>query len=204
MGLSKRANPYREHQAEYVATETPRLVKTEPGRYLTITGDSEPGGEDFEHKARALLRVAHTVQEAKKHGGRDFNLGKLEALWWQRGRERDRQTDRPLWHWKLMVRVPDFVSEQDLGAAKSGGRDDLIRDVWLETIDEGECVQVLHVGPYEGEQQTVERMAEFARLEGRTFEGFHHEIYLTSPDEVPPEQLRTILRHQVVAAPIAP
>ncbi|MGI5864411.1 MAG: GyrI-like domain-containing protein [Myxococcales bacterium] len=201
MGTTK-ADPYREHQAEYVATEEPRLVKTSPAKYVTITGESEPGGEDFHHRVKVLYRAAQTILEAKRQAGHDFKLGKLEAMWWHKSR--DKETDQPSWHWKLLLRVPEFVTENDLVLAKNKARDPLVRDVWLELIDEGEVVQVLHVGPYEREQETVDKMREYARNQGKRFEGFHHEIYLTNPADVPPEKLRTIMRHQVEPAPIAP
>ena len=201
MAITK-ADPYRDHQAEYVATEDPRLVKTSPAKYVTITGHSEPGGDDFDHRVKVLYRAAQTILEAKRQAGHDFRLGRLEAMWWHKGQ--DKQTDRPSWHWKLLLRVPEFVSEQDLSAAKNKARDPLVRDVWLEIIDEGEVVQVLHLGPHERGQESLDKMREFAREQGKRFEGFHHEIYLTRPADVPPEKLRTILRQQVEPAPIAP
>ncbi len=65
----------------------------------------------------------------------------------------------------------------------------------LETIDEGPCVQLLHVGPYEEEPGSIERMREFMTGEGLEARLWHHEVYLSDPRRVPPERLKTIFRH---------
>ncbi|HEY8685722.1 MAG TPA: GyrI-like domain-containing protein [Chloroflexota bacterium] len=64
-------------------------------------------------------------------------------------------------------------------------------------MDEGECVQALHVGPYAIESGIVQRMDELVRDRGLEYRGRHHEIYISDPRRVQPEQLRTILRHPV-------
>jgi len=66
--------------------------------------------------------------------------------------------------------------------------------VQLETIHEGVCVQMLHVGPYAEERKTIAEMLKLAESQGKSFHGLHHEIYLSDPRRVPPERLRTILR----------
>ncbi|HWH60836.1 MAG TPA: GyrI-like domain-containing protein [Terriglobales bacterium] len=73
----------------------------------------------------------------------------------------------------------------------------LVNEVKLETLDEGRCVQVLHVGPYSAEKATLEKMAELTKTKGMNFRGPHHEIYLSDPRRVPEARLRTILRHPV-------
>ena len=56
---------------------------------------------------------------------------------------------------------------------------------------------MLHIGPYDEEGETVSKMETFAQQQGLEFYGKHHEIYLSDPRRVPPEQLKTILRHPV-------
>jgi hypothetical protein len=198
MSHSKRYHVMREHQQEYQADEEPRFVETSPGRYLTITGRSEPGGDDFQARTRALYKVAEVVEQGQRSGGKDFAIPSLEALWWQDGKGD--------WNWKLMLRVPDSVTDQDLAVARKsdGARHSLLDEVWLEHIDEGRVVQAMHLGPLEGEQATVDRMQRYAHERGFLFDGFHHEVYLTHPSEGPPDQQRTILRQRVVPATAAP
>ena len=97
-----------------------------------------------------------------------------------------------------MIRTPDFVSRDELKTAVSvlleKGKEPEVSQVGFETLTEGQCVQVLHVGPYEKEGETIAQMKAFAGDQGLTFSGYHHEIYLSDPRRVPPERLKTILR----------
>jgi hypothetical protein len=105
------------------------------------------------------------------------------------------------WNWKLLIRVPEFISEKDLKSAVDSllkkGKDKRVSSVKLEALNEGSCVQVLHVGPYDQEAKTISKMRELAEGKGFAFEGRHHEIYLSDPRRVAPERLRTILRQPV-------
>ena len=73
-------------------------------------------------------------------------------------------------------------------------RPDAERLVTLGRLDEGRCVQALHLGPYPEERPTIERMLAFAAGRGMRFRGRHHEIYLSDMRRVPAEKRRTILR----------
>ena len=88
-----------------------------------------------------------------------------------------------------------FKATQKILAEK--GKTERGGDLKLETLKEGRCIQVLHVGPYEREGETVALLAEFASAQGLAFHGRHHEIYLSDPRRVEPERLKTILRHPV-------
>jgi hypothetical protein len=98
----------------------------------------------------------------------------------------------------LIIRVPDFIKEKDLqqtfAQLRAKGKDGDFENVKLESLDEGSCVQMLHVGPYNQENRTIDQMLAFAEEKGLTCRGKHHEIYLSDPRRVPPERLRTILR----------
>ncbi len=97
-----------------------------------------------------------------------------------------------------MIRIPDFISQEDLKAAAATllkrGKSREIEEVTLETIDEGVCVQMLHTGPYEKEDKSVAIMQSFAETRGLKLSVPHREIYLSDPRRVHPEQLKTIVR----------
>jgi hypothetical protein len=97
-----------------------------------------------------------------------------------------------------MIRVPSFVEESDLKVAieklLAKGKPSEIGAVKLEPLDEGNCVQVLHVGPYNEESATMVQLQAFAENNGLEFHGLHHEIYLSDPRRIAPAKLRTILR----------
>jgi hypothetical protein len=105
------------------------------------------------------------------------------------------------WNWKLLMRVPEFIKAADVKAAirtlEKKGKAPGAAEVYLEKLNEGTCVQMLHVGPYATEEETIAQMMAFANEQGLAFHGLHHEIYLSDPRRVPPQRLRTILRHPV-------
>ncbi len=195
---------FKEHKDEYVQPKKPVLVEVGPAVYLAIDGRGAPGGDEFTRRVGALYSMAYTIKMKRKFGGeQDYAVGKLEAQWWADGNECFAALPKERWIWKLMIRTPDFVEQEELDRAvavlKKRGKTEPVDQVRLELIAEGRCVQMLHVGPYEEEGKTMELMQKFAELQGCEFHGKHHEIYLSDPRRVEPAKLKTILRRQVRA-----
>lgn len=200
--MAEKLDLYKTHKTEYAARKDPALVEIGPAKYLTIDGKGEPGGEAFQAALAALYGAAYTIKMTKKFGGgQDYKVCALEGLWWVPNPADWINQPRDSWEWKLMIRVPEFITARDLQAAveqlKKKGKGDGAARVRLETIREGRSVQVLHVGPYSAEPETIARMDAFVKSQGLAFRGKHHEIYLNDPRRVPPERLRTILRMPV-------
>ncbi len=192
---------YKKFRTEYVTPKEPVFVLVSPARYLTISGHGAPGGEHFKAHVAALYRVAYTMKMAEKSAGFDYKVCHLEGQWWAEDGS-DFRTHQPKeWEWRLMIRVPEFITQRDVDvavkAALAKGKAALAGEVRLEDITEGRCVQILHVGPYAAECADVQRMHEFAEGKGVHIRGPHHEIYLSDPNRVPKERLRTILRYPV-------
>jgi hypothetical protein len=192
---------YTRHKKEYVAPGAPVTVTVGPATYLVAAGCGDPKGPAFGAAVGALYGVAFTIKMAKKAGGRDYVVAKLEGQWWG-GRRGHLLIDSPVstWRWKVMIRVPPFVTARDLLAARQAlaarGRA-LPVAVRLGTLREGKCVQMLHRGPYRAEHATIGAMLAFARAHGLRPRGRHREIYLSDPRRVAPAKLRTILRQPV-------
>jgi hypothetical protein len=195
--MSAKLDLYKLHKSEYVTPKAPALVCTKPAQYLAISGQGAPGGERFTACIGALYGAAFTIKMKRKFAGKqDYAVCKLEGQWFFDG---DPATlPKNQWKWKLMIRTPDFISQADLKTAVvtllERGKSPEVKEVTLETIDEGNCIQMLHVGPYEKENETVALMRSFAETKGLKLSGPHHEIYLSDPRRVPPERLKTILR----------
>ncbi len=199
---------FQQYKAEYQAGAKPRLVETGPALYLALSGRGPAGGEAFQAAVGALYSMAFTIKMGRKKTGRgDYAIGKLEAQFWA---DKGLATAPPRdWSWQLMIRTPAEVAgfpldEKDLATARAvlrqRDRDAGTEAVKLVTLDEGSCVQMLHVGPYEESGRTLAVMRAFIRDEGRQLTGKHHEIYISDPRRVPPERLKTILRHPVSPA----
>ncbi|MEW6732291.1 MAG: GyrI-like domain-containing protein [Acidobacteriota bacterium] len=193
---------YQLHKDEYITPKAPTLVEIKPARYLTITGRGEPGGAEFSTKLGALYNVVFTIKMEHKFAGKDYKVCKLEGLWWADKPHRDFLLEpKDKWNWKLIIRTPDFVTIDHLhkGIAKlrEKGKSAEVSEVRLETIAEGLSVQMLHVGSYGKEEETITRMKEYAADKGLKYHGLHHEIYLSDPRRVAEPRLKTILRNPV-------
>jgi hypothetical protein len=194
---------YQQHKDQYVQAKRPVLVTVGKATYLAIDGRGAPGGEVFSARVGALYAAAYTLKMTRKFAGQqDYTICKLEALWWLDGDSSDwASVPRDQWNWRLMIRTPDFIKQQELDKAVQvlldKGKEPEVRQVRLEAMAEGRCVQVLHAGPYDQVGRTMTALCEFAQSQGLEFSGRHHEIYLSDPRRVAPERLKTIVREPV-------
>lgn len=187
-------------QAEYVAPKQPVLLQIKPAQYLAISGQGAPGGAEFTARIGALYAVAFTVKMTRKFAGlQDYVISKLEAQWFFAGNPADIPQDQ--WRWKLLIRTPNFIKTADLTKAVATllkrKKPPEVKAVKLERIKEGRCVQMLHVGPYEREGETIAKMKTFVASKGLQLAGPHHEIYVSDPRRVSSDRLKTILREPV-------
>jgi hypothetical protein len=191
---------FKQHQDEYQASQAASFVRVGPAKYLSVAGRSRPGAPEFVAGVEALYMVARSLKMAHKAAGKNYVVTKLEALYWM---DDGGMTPGAVttWNWQLLVRVPLFVSQRDRHAGIdrliAKGKPELVRKVQLMDLSEGDCVQILHVGPYTAERSSIARMHALAKLSGRRFAGRHHEIYLSDPRRADPAKLKTILRQPV-------
>jgi hypothetical protein len=201
MAKEAKLDLYKKFRSEYIMPKQPVFVTVGPARYLTIFGHGAPGGEHFKAHVSALYAVAYTMKMAEKSAGYDYKVCHLEGQWWAEDGADFRAHQPKEWEWRLMIRVPEFITQREVDAAVRAvlakGNVALAGEIRLEEIAEGRCVQVLHIGPYADEHPLVEKMHEFAAGKGVHLRGPHHEIYLSDPNHVPQERLRTILRYPV-------
>lgn len=200
MPTPEKIDLYKLHKADYVAPKKPVLLRIKPAQYLAIAGQGKPGGEQFSACIGALYAMAFTIKMTRKFAGKqDYAVGKLEGQWFT-----DPKVPVGQWRWKLMIRTPDFIKETDRRQAVAKllerGKPGEVEEVKLEKLDEGQCVQMLHVGPYDRECESIALMKAFAAKQGLKLAGPHHEIYLSDPRRVPAERLKTILREPVAKA----
>ncbi|ANM31027.1 hypothetical protein ABI59_17795 [Acidobacteria bacterium Mor1] len=197
---SEKLDLFKLHKGEYVKPKKPALIETGPAQYIVVRGTGAPGSEPFTRALEALYPMAYTLKFESKFAGRDYTVGKLEALYGVDGQTLEQLGTLPKdrWNWHMMIRVPDFTTGDDLGAARQKlrdkGKEGDFDAVTLETLDEGRCVQMLHLGPYEDLARSAETMLSFAAESGLAPRSWHHDIYLSDPRRVAPEKLKTIVR----------
>lgn len=192
---------YKLHKSEYVTPKKPVLLDIQPAVYLSINGTGLPGGEEFQRKVGALYSTAYTLKFESKFAGRDYAVSKLEGIYWtDEGGPGFQTIPMDQWHWDLIIRTPEFVNAQQLKSAREkviAKGTPAAAEVKLQTIREGKCVQMLHVGPYAEERVTLKQMCALAKSEGFEFGDRHHEIYLSDPKRCEPAKMKTILRMPV-------
>ncbi len=201
----------KEYKEFYLPKNTPQIVTVPPMQYVAVRGMGDPNEEGGAYKAAiaVLYAVAYTIKMSKLGDHRidgyyDFVVPPLEGFWWQEGVHGVDYSNKSAFHWISVIRLPDFVTQEDfdwaVGEATRKKKLDCSMAEFL-TIDEGECVQIMHVGPYDDEPATVAVMD--AYLAANDYENdfsdtrLHHEIYLTDARKVAPEKWKTVIRHPV-------
>lgn len=181
------------------------LVEVPPLPYLMFDGQGDPNTAPvYQHAVEALYSLAYTLKFMSKRAfGRDYVVGPLEGLWWARDYSAFTAGQRDDWLWTMMILQPDWIDPAHLQAAKAEVllKKGLpgIEKVRLETLNEGLCAQILHIGTYADEGPTLKRLHEdWLPANGLRETGKHHEIYLSDPRKVEPAKLKTILRQPVV------
>ena len=201
----------KEYKEFYLPKDKPGIVRVPPMNYLAVRGQGDPNAEDGAYKRAIglLYGVAFTIRMSGKSGRRiegffDYVVPPLEGFWWQegvRGIDYSRKED---FRFISVIRLPDFVTKEDfdwaVAEATRKKRADFSSLEFL-SLDEGLCVQCMHVGPHDDEPATVARMHAFMEEQGCALDisetRLHHEIYLSDARKVPPERLKTVIRHPI-------
>ncbi len=198
----------REYREFYLPGRTPEIVLIPPMNFVAMAGAGDPNAPDGDY-ARALAvlyAVAYTIKMSRLgrrtiEGYFDYVVPPLEGFWWQegaRGVDYGRKAD---FCWLSVLRLPDFVTPADFDwavaeASRKKGLD--CSTARFETIEEGMCVQIMHLGPYDDEPATVARLEAFIEENGYASDFTdvrrHHEIYLSDPRRTAPEKLKTVIR----------
>ncbi len=201
----------KEYKEFYMPKGAPSIVTVPPMNFLAVRGRGDPNLEDGEYKAAIALLygMAFTIKMSKMGDRRidgyfDFVVPPLEGFWWQDGITGVDYAHKERFRWISVIRLPDFVTQADFDWAKEEAarkkKQDFSKTEFL-TVDEGLCVQCMHIGPYDDEPATVGRMHRFMEEQGYlldiTDKRMHHEIYLSDARKTAPEKLKTVIRHPV-------
>lgn len=201
----------KEYKEFYLPKNKPQIVTVPPMHYIAVRGEGDPNEEGGAYKAAigVLYAVAYTIKMSKMgdhrmEGYYDFVVPPLEGLWWQDGVEGFDYTDKSTFQWISVIRLPDFVTRADFDWAVAEATRKKKLDcsaAELLTIDEGECVQMMHLGPFDDEPATVAIMDEYLAANGYENDfsdtRLHHEIYLSDARKAVPEKWKTVIRHPV-------
>ncbi|MCK6580064.1 MAG: GyrI-like domain-containing protein [Anaerolineae bacterium] len=180
------------------------VVAVPPLRCLMIDGSGDPNtAPRYREAVGALYGLAYAVRALAKEAGEVFTVMPLEGLWTFDGAPVEdfhlTSADKDRFIWTLMILQPEMVDAALVErarrrAAKGKPAPALLGDVRFALYDEGEAVQIMHIGPYAAEGPTIARLHEHIARNGWALSGRHHEIYLSNPRRTPPEKMKTVLR----------
>ena len=201
----------KEYKEFYLPKERPEIVTVPRANYAAVRGQGDPNALDgaYRRAIAVLYAVAYTIKMSKKGDHRidgyyDFVVPPLEGFWWQDEIDGVDYGNKAGFQWYAVIRLPDFVTGADFAwavveASKKKQLD--CSGAEFLTVDEGLCVQILHVGPFDDEPRSVALMDEHIRQQGyeNDFSAtrLHHEIYLSDARKAAPEKWRTVIRHPI-------
>lgn len=200
---------WRKHEKDlYLAKQIPRLLTIPKQKYLVIKGIGNPNDEEFSEKIGVLYSMAYAIRMMPKQGYTpkgyfEYTVYPLEGIWdlTEEGRKLD-MLDKDELVYSLMIRQPDFVTQEIVDKAFESTQKKkphrFLQNVIFTTIEDGLCIQMLHVGSYDEEPTSFKVMQEFEianNLERREF--VHREIYLSDFRKVEASKLKTVLRYSV-------
>lgn len=176
------------------------LVEVPPMQFLAIDGEGDPNtAAAYAEAVQALFSVSYAAKFASKQNlAKDYVVGPLEGLWRADDRTAFRTRDKDAWRWTMLITQPEWITQEIIDTAREKQRPPAADRLRLLTWEEGACVQILHVGSYDDEAPVLARLHDqYMPSHALTFNGDHHEIYLSDPRRTPPQRWRTILRQPV-------
>jgi len=197
------------HKAYYNAKNKPELLNIEKAQFLSISGKGDPSEKIYSHKIQALYSVAYALKFFCKALDKDFVVAKLQGLWdFDKDKYNNLSIDEsPLkvprsdWSYRMMIRMPDFVTKEQVESAIqtviSKKQIQLATEIEFYEMKEGKVVQMLHIGLFAKEPETLKQIQEFMTTNNLQKNGLNHEIYLSDFNKTSPEKLKTILREPV-------
>lgn len=193
---------HHEHPQYFRALPQPELIHLEKGKFITIEGEGGAGSPAMSSRLKALYPVAHHIRQYYKEKGRDFVIPQLESEWWSDSRKPINKVPHDQRKWKLMIRLPDYVEPHVVELAKKQAimQDRVTAALWIRMEIEAphDAVQMLHVGPWSTEKETIKKIRNYIKQQHLALDGHHHEVYLSDPHHTDPARLRTIVRQTVV------
>jgi hypothetical protein len=179
------------------------MVRIPKFQYLMIDGSGDPNSSlEFQEAVQAMYTAAYTLKfMIKKDKGIDYPVMALEGLWWADDMSSFLTGNKAAWKWTLMIMQPKVVTKSlfSKGVKSAMEKKGLValERIRLESLEEGLCVQIMHIGPYAQEGPTIQNLHAFAKERGLGLRGKHHEIYLSDPRKAKPEKMKTIVRQPV-------
>lgn len=204
----------KEFKEFYMPKNKPEIVTVPKANYIAVRGKGNPNveGGDYQKAIGILYAIAYTLKMSYKtdyriEGFFEYVVPPLEGFWWQENVDGIDYANKETFNWISVIRLPDFVTEKDFAwavhtATKKKNLD--CSSAEFLTIDEGLCVQMMHLGSFDEEPKTVALMDTYLKENGYVNDinqkRLHHEIYMSDARKVAPEKWKTVIRHPIKKA----
>ena len=201
----------KEYKEFYMPKNKPEIVNVPAVNYIAVRGKGDPNEENgsYQKAISILYAVAYTLKMSYKtnykiEGFFEYVVPPLEGFWWQDHTDSVDYTDKSTFNWISVIRLPEFISKEDFDwAVETAMKKKKIDCTSAEflTVEEGLCVQMMHLGSFDDEPASVSLMNEY--IENNGYENdinekrLHHEIYLSDARKVPKEKWKTVIRHPI-------
>lgn len=192
----------------YLPKETPNLVTVPKQNFFMINGKGNPNNEEFAVKVGILYSLSYAVKMMPRQGYTpegyfEYTVYPLEGVWdlTKEGRKRE-QLNKDELLYTIMIRQPDFVTQEVAYKAfeyvKKKKPNPLLDEVTFRTLEDGLCVQVMHIGSYDDEPISFNKMKKFIDENNLEITSLKHkEIYLSDGRKTETSKLKTVLRYSV-------
>lgn len=201
----------KEYKEFYMPKNKPEIVTVPKANYIAVRGKGNPNEIDgaYQQAISILYAVAYTLKmsyktEHKIEGFFEYVVPPLEGFWWQDNVDGIDYADKAAFNWISVIRLPEFITKKNFEWAVETASEKKKLDcssAEFLTVDEGLCVQIMHIGAFDDEPQTVALMDEYIAQNGYendiTESRLHHEIYLSNARKVAPEKWKTVIRHPI-------
>lgn len=201
----------KDYKEFYMPKNKPEIVTVPQANYIAVRGKGNPNEIDgaYQKAISILYAVAYTLKmsyktEHKIEGFFEYVVPPLEGFWWQDNVDGIDYADKAAFNWISVIRLPEFITQKDFEWAVETASEKKKLDcssAEFLTVDEGLCVQIMHIGAFDDEPQTVTLMDEYIAQNGYendiTESRLHHEIYLSDARKVAPEKWKTVIRHPI-------
>ena len=201
----------KEYKEFYMPKNKPEIVTIPKANYIAVRGKGNPNEVDGEYQRAisVLYAVAYTLKMSYKtdykiEGFFEYVVPPLEGFWWQDKVDGVDYSSKDTFNWISVIRLPDFVTRTDFDwAVDTASRKKKLDCTSAEflTVNEGLCVQIMHIGPFDDEPESVAKMEAFLADNGYendlTDTRLHHEIYMSDARKVAPEKWKSFIRHPI-------
>ena len=201
----------KEYKEFYMPKNKPAIVTVPKANYIAVLGKGNPNEEGgaYQKAISVLYAVAYTLKMSYKtdykiDGFFEYVVPPLEGFWWQEDVKGVDYGNKDSFNWISVIRLPDFITKENFDWAVSTATKKKKLDcssAEFLTIDEGLCVQIMHIGSFDDEPESVAKMD--AYLVEKGYENdlndtrLHHEIYMSDARKVAPEKWKTVIRHPI-------